>query len=140
MHASRAPHGRLPSAVSPGAGPSRVRSVSAALLLCLLAALGGCTNYRASEEGRTAGEVTDDTAIHLRVKAGLIAGRDLPGWRIDVDVREGIVVLTGIVDSEEQRARAIGVVRGVPGVKDVEDRLVVDGASPAEASPEDPAP
>ncbi len=98
--------------------------------------LAGCTNYSATGEGRTAGEVIDDSAIHTRVKASLIGARDLPGWRIDVDVREGVVVLTGQVDREEQRTRAIGIARGTPGVKDVEDRLTV----PPDAEPNDSGP
>ena len=101
------------------------------LLLAVLAVfLVGCKNYRASEEGRTAGQVIDDSAIHARVKSGLIGARDLPGWRIDVDVREGVVVLTGHVDREEQRTRAIGIARRTPGVKDVEDRLTISPEGP----------
>ena len=107
-----------------------VRRVASMLLfLAVLLPLAGCTNYLASEEGRTVGEVTDDSAIHARVKGGLVLARGVPGWPIDVDVREGVVVLTGEVATEEQRARAIGIARGVPGVKDVQDRLAVVGAA-----------
>lgn len=120
---------------------STLRAVSALLALAALLPLAGCKNYLASEEGRTVGEVTDDSAIHARLKAGLVLARGVPGWPIDVDVREGVVVLTGQVATEEQRTRAIGIARGVPGVKDVQDRLVVVGAGePAsEPDPETPA-
>ena len=128
----------------PGHAPGALRScypciaAPAVPLFFALAALllAGCTNYSATGEGRTAGEVIDDSAIHTRVKASLIGARDLPGWRIDVDVREGVVVLTGQVDREEQRTRAIGIARGTPGVKDVEDRLTV----PPDAVPNDSGP
>ena len=103
-------------------------AVSALLVFAVLLSLPGCRNYLASEEGRTVGEVTDDSAIHARVKGGLVLARGVPGWPIDVDVREGVVVLTGRVATENQRTRAIGIARGVPGVKDVQDRLVVVGA------------
>ena len=120
-----------------GRGSSH-RAVSALLVLAVLLPLAGCKNYLASEEGRTVGEVTDDSAIHARVKGGLVLARGVPGWPIDVDVREGVVVLTGQVATEAQRTRAIGIARGVPGVKDVQDRLVVVGAvePPAEAAAE----
>ncbi|MDE0349831.1 MAG: BON domain-containing protein [Gammaproteobacteria bacterium] len=108
--------------------------MSTLLVLAALLPLAGCRNYLASEEGRTVGEVTDDSAIHARVKGGLVLARGVPGWPIDVDVREGVVVLTGQVATEAQRTRAIGIARGVPGVKDVQDRLVVVGA--AEPTPE----
>lgn len=111
---------------------STLQAVSALLLCTVLPLLAGCQNYLASEEGRTVGEVTDDSAIHARVKGGLVLARGVPGWPIDVDVREGVVVLTGQVATEAQRTRAIGIARGVPGVKDVQDRLVVvGGAEPA---------
>ena len=118
-------------------GVASARAASALLLACLvLAPVAGCQSYLSSEDGRTPGEVTDDSAIHVRVKAGLIAARGVPGWPIDVDVREGVVVLTGRVATEEQRTRAVGVARRVPGVKDVEDRLVVDAGAPPPAPDE----
>ena len=111
------------------------RTVSAVLVFAALSTLAGCKNYLATEEGRTVGEVTDDSAIHARVKGGLVLARGVPGWPIDVDVREGVVVLTGRVATEAQRTRAIGIARGVPGVKDVQDRLVVVGVpEPADAA------
>ncbi len=109
-------------------------------MLAALLPLGACRSYLASEEGRTVGEVTDDSAIHARVKGGLVLARGVPGWPIDVDVREGVVVLTGQVATEEQRTRAIGIARGVPGVKDVRDRLMVVGAAAPAAAPEPETP
>lgn len=111
------------------------RAASTLLVLAVLLPLAGCKNYLASEEGRTVGEVTDDSAIHARVKGGLVLARGVPGWPIDVDVREGVVVLTGQVATEDQRTRAIGIARGVPGVKDVQDRLVVVGAPEPASEP-----
>ncbi len=115
-----------------------MRSVGGLVALIVLASLAGCKNYLASEEGRTVGEVTDDSAIHVRVKTGLTFARGVNGLRIDVDVREGVVTLSGRVNSEKQRTRALRVARGVPGVKDVEDQLVVEsvGDVPPESSDE----
>lgn len=118
-----------------------MRSVGGLVALIVLASLAGCKNYLASEEGRTVGEVTDDSAIHVRVKTGLTFARGVNGLRIDVDVREGVVTLSGRVNSEKQRTRALRLARGVPGVRDVEDLLVVDGPgdgpseSPGEVDP-----
>ena len=108
-----------------------MRSVGGLVALIVLASLAGCKNYLVSEEGRTVGEVTDDSAIHVRVKTGLTFARGVNGLRIDVDVREGVVTLSGRVNSEKQRTRALRVARGVPGVSDVDDQLVVDDAEDA---------
>lgn len=44
---------------------------------------------------------------------------------IDVHVREGIVRLTGVVDTEESLDFIEGAVRNLPGVDDVENELTV---------------
>jgi osmotically-inducible protein OsmY len=43
--------------------------------------------------------------------------------RIDVDVRDGIVTLTGSVHSWAERKSVVAAARFTPGVRDVEDRL-----------------
>ena len=45
--------------------------------------------------------------------------------RIDVDTNQGIVALNGTVTSEEMRARAVEVARGVKGVRQVVNNLQV---------------
>jgi hyperosmotically inducible protein len=42
-----------------------------------------------------------------------------------VETFRGIVLLSGFVDSEQQKQRAIEVTRGVAGVRDVRHLLVV---------------
>ena len=44
---------------------------------------------------------------------------------IDISVREGIVRLTGVVDTEESLDFIEGAVREIPGVDDVENELRV---------------
>lgn len=46
---------------------------------------------------------------------------------IDVEVRDGVVTLSGIVPSRRARARIHAMVRQVPGVTGLRDRLRVHG-------------
>jgi osmotically-inducible protein OsmY len=66
-----------------------------------------------------------DAQITARVRAEISAARDLPGVRIDVDTREGVVTLSGAVRSAAVKARASEIARTVRGVRDVNDQLTL---------------
>jgi len=91
----------------------------------LVSGLGGCAGYYRDSPNRTAGEVTDDLGIQTAVKAKLIRHGETRGWRIDVDVRQGVVSLTGYVHSEQEHQTALEMARNTQGVKSVDDKLQV---------------
>jgi len=103
----------------------RYRSVTGAVLLGLVLLLAGCKGYYGDSNRRTAGEATDDRAIHTAVKSKLIAHGETRGWKINVDVFRSTVILRGYVKSEAERSTALELARGVKGVKEVDDKLVV---------------
>ncbi len=108
---------------------------NARLLLITLAGLmllAACESYR-SGATRTVGELTDDTAIQIRIKSRLTFAEDVNGLRMNVEVKKGVVSLYGRVDSEAMRRRAIEIVESVKGVVAVEDRLRVRPKKEAEA-------
>ncbi len=74
---------------------------------------------------RTVGQTLDDAGITAKVKAALIAEKDVSGMNINVDTKQGKVTLTGKVPDPSQAERAIQVARGVEGVKAVENKLSV---------------
>jgi osmotically-inducible protein OsmY len=69
---------------------------------------------------RSVGEVIDDALITTKVKASLAADPQVSALAIDVDTANGIVTLTGVVGSEQDRQRAIQLARGIEGVKQVD--------------------
>lgn len=93
-------------------------------LLCGVALAAGCQSYRDGET-RTVGELTDDSAIQVKVKTLLVRDKLLDGWRLDVDVDRGVVGLEGWVATEEMRLRALEIANSVKGVRSVKDRLEV---------------
>ena len=103
----------------------------ACALLCL-ALVAGCQSYR-DGKSRTVGELTDDSAIQLKVKTQLMAAKDVNGFRLNVEVKRGVVSLHGRVASQEMRLRALEITGSVKGVSSVEDRLEV-------MPPEEPVP
>lgn len=77
-----------------------------------------------------ASEQMDDTWITTKVKADLLVTEDVPGSAIDVDTRNGVVTLTGTVESQAEADKAVSVAKGIKGVTNVKSKLKV--GSPAE--------
>jgi hyperosmotically inducible protein len=74
---------------------------------------------------RTAGQVVDDAGITAKVKAALLAEKDVDGMKINVDTSQGKVTLSGKVPDQSQVEKATQVARGIEGVKTVENQLTV---------------
>jgi hyperosmotically inducible periplasmic protein len=66
-----------------------------------------------------------DAAITGMVKSALIADPDVKALSIDVDTKNGVVMLNGTADSAAHSEKATTVARGVDGVKSVENHLAV---------------
>jgi hyperosmotically inducible protein len=72
-----------------------------------------------------AGEVIDDSVVTAKVKAALIADKNVKAHEVNVETREGVVQLSGFVDSTDAKSTAGEVARRVSGVKDVRNELQV---------------
>ena len=77
------------------------------------------------EIGRKAGKAIDDTTITAAVKAGILAEPGLKVLKIEVDTKNGQVMLTGSADSAENVERATQIANAIQGVKSVDNRLAV---------------
>jgi len=71
-------------------------------------------------------KVLTDDEIHDKVMQRLAADRDVKGGGLDVNVKEGVVTLTGKVREEKQKTKAEHIVRKVQGVKQVINNLTVE--------------
>jgi osmotically-inducible protein OsmY len=66
-----------------------------------------------------------DPWITARVQAKYFLDDQVKGRNIDVDTRDGVVTLTGVVGSEAEQRRAVALARNTEGVRRVENRLQV---------------
>ncbi len=98
---------------------NRAARVLAALLG---AALVGCTSTPTQQ---SAGEAIDDGVVTAKVKAALIEDPMTKAHRIDVETFKGTVQLSGFVETDEARTRALQVTKGIAGVKRVKDAMEV---------------
>lgn len=71
------------------------------------------------------GVVLDDAAVTARVKTALVIAPDLKGLAIHVDTALNVVTLSGTVASQGLREQAATLARGIDGVKDVKNDLMV---------------
>jgi hyperosmotically inducible protein len=93
-----------------------------------------CTEEAMKPEAakRNVGGVTSDLWITSATKMKLAADSRTPATEINVDSRDGVVTLFGMVPSEESKSAAAEIARGVSGVKRVENQIEVVSSSKQE--------
>jgi hyperosmotically inducible protein len=77
------------------------------------------------EQAVKAGDYIDDAAITAKVKAEIFADPLLKVLQINVTTTDGVVNLSGAVDSQQSIDRALALARNNSDVKSVENGLVV---------------
>ena len=102
--------------------------LTATLLLAALmnvmaaAALVGCSSMPTQE---SAGQAVDDGVVTAKVKAALVADPVTKAHQINVETFKGTVQLSGFVETDEARTRALQLARDVEGVRKVKDAMEV---------------
>jgi len=91
----------------------------------LMMALTGCQ----STTGKTAGQTMSDASITVAVQKKLTSDRFSNFTRIVVDTERGVVNLSGIVQTEEQRMRMGRLANEVAGVVKVNNNLQIQNRS-----------
>jgi hyperosmotically inducible protein len=83
-------------------------------------ALAGCASSMVPKETRHT-----DSGITSVIQASLQANDKVKARQVDVETREGVVYLTGVVDTEEARREAGKIAWRTDGVRGVENDLTV---------------
>lgn len=97
-------------------------ALAAAACASALITLPGCAVQRGQE---TVGAYVDDATITTKVKARMVNDTNVDAGAIKVETLNGTVMLSGFAKSEDERATAERIARGVAGVKEVKDAIVV---------------
>lgn len=90
--------------------------------LALASTLGACSAIEGQE---TAGQYVDDATITTKVKAAILNDQGLKGMEINVETLNGVVQLSGFVNTAAQAQKAASDAQGVTGVKSVRNSIVV---------------
>ncbi|KRG62815.1 hypothetical protein ABB26_15005 [Stenotrophomonas humi] len=107
---------------------------AAALLpACAPVAVAATSDPRAQESGHDKVASThseqpgSDTWITTKVKADLLATKDVPGMELKVETVNGVVSLSGNVGTQAEADRAVAVARKIEGVSRVDSSGIVVG-------------
>ena len=91
----------------------------------LALAVVGPLGLTACSTTRPVSEQIDDAAITTAVKSKLLADPQVAGHNIDVDTKEGVVTLSGRVDTADQSREAAKLAADTDGVRRVINNLSV---------------
>jgi osmotically-inducible protein OsmY len=98
---------------------------AAAVLLAALMAATAVAGCSSTPTQQSAGQAVDDGVVTAKVKAALIADPVTKAHQINVETFKGTVQLSGFVDTDQARSRALQLARDVDGVKKVKDAMEV---------------
>ena len=100
-------------------------------LICVALAVGtmpviwtGCASNPPRE---SSSNYLDDATITTKVKAALVKDPIVSALEVHVKTTMGVVLLTGLVNTADQKAQAENVARNVMGVNSVQNGLLVKG-------------
>jgi hyperosmotically inducible protein len=105
-----------------------LRKHTAALILAAVmgASVVACSSTPTQQ---STGQAIDDGVVTAKVKAKLIEDPVTKAHQINVETFKGNVQLSGFVESDEARNRALQLARDTEGVKKVKDALEVRKSS-----------
>ena len=86
----------------------------------LVLVLGACAG---DATHRSTGRYVDDASITAAVKSKLIGDEAVKARNINVDTYNGVVQLSGFVESTQEASQAVALAEQVEGVKSVENDL-----------------
>ena len=103
----------------------KIRHTSIKFYLIIILMVSGCTGLLSPD--RVEEPAPEDTILSMKIKAKLIESKELNGAGIHVKASNGLIVLTGFVETDSQRQLASHIVRHVPNVKRLDNRIQVKG-------------
>jgi osmotically-inducible protein OsmY len=99
------------------------KSAIASIFFLLLAS---CSLFSGRE---TTGQYVDDSTITTKIKEAFVSDPQVKASQINVETMQGVVQLSGFVDSPKSEARAVELAHQVHGVTSVKDNILIRGAA-----------
>lgn len=101
----------------------KVHEITQLVLVCALSVtLAACAGTSTRE---STGEYIDDTVLTSRVKSLLLNDPQVSGLAVNVETFKGTVQLSGFVKTVAERNRAVQLARGVTGVRQVKNDILI---------------
>lgn len=81
--------------------------------------------YKSAVQQKEAKQAASDSAITAKIKSKYLLEKGIKSFKVSVETKDNIVVLSGFVDNEATKTRAGQIAASVKGVKSVSNGLVV---------------
>lgn len=105
------------------------------LILSLFLGVASISFYTPSIAAETAVQYVKNSTVTAAVKADLLADADIKSLHIKVNtIKHGVVVLTGYVNTDEQKQKAGTIASSSKGVTSVMNKLKVKAPAAAKKS------
>jgi hyperosmotically inducible periplasmic protein len=101
------------------------RHLNAAVAVAIASLLGPTAAMATNYEG-----TTRDAWLDGKLETAYLFNTHLNNFKIDTDVKGGVAYLSGTVESDIDKSLAVEIAKGIEGIKDVKDNLVVDANPP----------
>jgi hyperosmotically inducible periplasmic protein len=98
------------------------KGILAATMATLVVSGFATTTAFASE---SVGEKMDDATLVARIKTDLLRSPQVDGLDVNVDVKNGVVTLSGTAATDAERTRAAQIAKTTEGVKSVDNKIVI---------------
>jgi hyperosmotically inducible protein len=99
------------------------------LLVSAFIAIASLSVASTTFAAETAGQYVKNSTVTATVKADLLADSDVKSMHIKVNtIKHGVVVLSGTVDTDDQKAKAESIASAAKGVVSVTNKIVVKPA------------
>ncbi len=82
-------------------------------------------NYKSEVQQKESKRIAHDSAITAKVKSKYLIEKNFRSFKVSVETKDSIVILSGFVNDEATKVRAEQIAAGVSGVKSVKNGLVV---------------
>lgn len=83
------------------------------------------TEYKSHAEQKTVKRVVKDSVITSKIKGSLLKDEGLKSLKVSVKTHQGVVLLSGFVETEDQIQQAGKIAAETEGVKSVENSLLL---------------
>jgi osmotically-inducible protein OsmY len=92
------------------------------MILMLITLFAACSKTSTQE---STGEYVDDSVITTKVKSLLAADDILKSFQIGVETYQGVVQLSGFVNSQTAIDKAAEITKSVKGIKSIKNNLII---------------
>lgn len=95
------------------------------LVFCffILVGINGCAGFHSTKTVEERPQ--EDIVLAMKIKAKLIEAKELNAAAINVESSNGLVKLSGFVETESQRKLAHSITQLIPNVKQVDNQIKV---------------